>query len=179
MNGLDIFLILVIVVMCGLAIYQRLIRQLMGLGVVYIATVGAGLTYKLGATLTQVIGGLTPLGKFVSFWVMFAIFAITLSIMLKKGFEDVRLPKLGVLDNLLALLPGVICALIIASLLLTTIGYAGSQYWEGLSGLGALFARGYHTSGLQPLLSQFLNYYLMTHFLWFQRAPAMIGYALP
>jgi len=179
MNGFDILLALVIVVFCGLGIYQRLIRQAMSLGVFYLATIGAGLTYRLLATLTQVIGGLTPPGHFVAFWVMFAVFAIALEVMLRKGFEDVQLPKLGFLDNLLGLLPGALCGLIIASLLLTSIGYMSSQSWGGLEGLRILLARGYHNAALRPLLGQFLEAYLTTHVLWFPRIPPILAYALP
>lgn len=179
MNGLDFLLALIVVVFCGLGIHQRLIRQAMSLGVLYLATIGAGLTYRLLATLTQVIGGLTPPGHFISFWVMFAVFAIPLEVMLRKGFEDVRLPKLGFLDNLLGLLPGILCGLIIASLLLTSIGYMASQGWGGLEGLRILLARGFYNAALRPLLGQFLDAYLKTHTLWFPYIPPILGYALP
>ncbi len=177
---MDILLGLVFFIICVLSFYRKLVRQLMALGVVYMATVGAGLAYTYVATFFQAIGGATPtLTQFIMFWVTFMIFVIALEAMLHKGFEEVSLPKLGFLDRALAILPGVLVALIAVSLMMTTMGYSTLVSWKILDPIRVLVYQGYQHSALRPLLGQFLQVYMTTHSLWFPIPPAILGYALP
>ena len=180
MNGLDILLILIFVAICGWAIYQRFLRQLMSVAVLYVATVAAGLGYPYVARFATVIGAETTLGQMIVFWVVFAAVAVALEALLRKGFSDVRLPKIGFLDNLFAVVPGIVCGVIIVTLVLTSLGFSTTESWgEALSFARQGVFSGYNGSGLRPLLSQLLRLYLDLHVLWLSPPTPLIGFALP
>jgi uncharacterized membrane protein required for colicin V production len=178
---MDVVLIAFFVAVCCWAIAQRLLRQLMSLAVFYVATVVAGLFYYHAARIVTVIGGATPrLTEMVMFWILFLAVTTGLELLLRRYFPDVDLPQLGPLDRALALVPGILCGLILASLLITSLGYASSGTWgHGLAHLRAAVARGYDNALLRPPLGQFLSFYLVTHLLWFPTPPPLLAYTLP
>jgi hypothetical protein len=97
---------------------------------------------------------------------------VTLEILMRKGFPDTRLPALGFLDQLLGLLPGVFCGLIVVSLLVATLGHAPQQTWgRALEGLRITTAYMWQSTALRPLLTQFLTVYLGLHKLWMPVPP--------
>lgn len=169
MTLLDVLLIVVFVGICVWAVVQRLLRQLMSLGVSYVATAVSGLFYRPAATFMTAIGGRTPwLTQAVMFWVLFLGVTIALEVLLRRQFPDVRLVKLRFLDYVLALVPGILCGLIVVSLLFTSIGHAAS-------GPGGAPAR----AALRPVMGAFLQFYLFFHRLWFPVTPPLLANALP
>ncbi len=170
---LDILLALLFLTVCILSIVAGLVRQLFSLLVLYLATVAASLLYPYLALFLNPVGGKTPtLTEFISFWVIFIAITVTLEVLLRKGFPDTRLPALGFLDNLLGLLPGIACGLIVVSLLVATLGYAPQQTWgKALEGLRSVTAYLWGESALRPLLSRFLSVYLNLHQLWMPVLP--------
>jgi len=166
---LDIFLLVIVVVACGVAVYRRLLRQLMSLVVLYVATAVAGLFYRLAARFFTAIAGrnMRPL-ETLMFLVLLLVTVVALEVMLRRGFPDVRLPKLGFLDYLLALPAGAIYGLIVASLLLAALAYLSA-------GQGAA----YQAAALREPLGQFLYVYLVAHSLWFSYPPPLLAVALP
>mgnify|MGYP001049651955 CR=1 FL=1 len=170
---LDFLLALIFVGICILSVVAGLIRQLFSLLTLYLATVAAGLLYPYLALFVSPIGGKTPtLTEFIAFWVIFIVITVILEILLRKGFPDTRLPALGFLDQLLGLLPGVVCGLMVVSLLVATLGYAPQQTWgKTLEGLRAAAAYMWQTTALRPLLTQFLTVYLGLHRLWMPVPP--------
>ncbi len=181
MSLLDLVLIVLVALICLAAVAQGLLRQLMSLVVLYIATVVAGLFYPQAAHFVTAIGGKTPtLTQAVMFWVLFLATTLALEGLLRWGFPDTRLPKLKFLDNLLALVPGIPYALILASLLLTSLGYATLHTWGGgLAFLRQMAYQGYHNATLRPLLGQVLSAYLSFHQIWFPTPPPLLAYLLP
>ncbi|HEC33904.1 MAG TPA: CvpA family protein [Chloroflexi bacterium] len=181
LTALDILLLLLFIAFCFIAVIRGLVRQLMSLVVFYIATVAAGLFYPYAALFVTAIAGKTPtLTQAVMFWVLFLSVTIALEVMLSRGFPDTRLPKLGLIDNALAFLPGLLCAFIAVSLLLTSMGYASIRTWgHGLAYLRAGVARGYEQAALRPLMDGFLSLYLVAHRLWFPTPPPLLAYDLP
>jgi uncharacterized membrane protein required for colicin V production len=181
LTALDILLILLFIIVCFWAVIRGLLRQLMSLAVFYLATVVAGLFYPYAALFVTAIGGKTPtLTQVVMFWVLFLTVTIVLEVMLRRGFPDVRLPKLGLLDNVLALLPGILCAFIVVGLVLTSMGYAPVRTWgRGLAYLRVATAYGYERAALRPLIAQFFSLYLAAHRLWFPVPPPLLAYLSP
>lgn len=170
---LDILLALLFVTICVLSIMVGLVRQLFSLLVFYLATAAAGLLYPYLALFLSPVGGKTPtLTHFIAFWVIFTGVTVTLEVLLRKGFPDTRLPALGFLDHLLGLLPGIACGLIVAGLLVATMGHAPQQTWgKALEGLRSVTAYMWEDSALRPLLARFLAGYLDLHKLWMPVLP--------
>ncbi|MBN1954018.1 MAG: CvpA family protein [Anaerolineae bacterium] len=180
MSGLDILMILVFLIMCGVSVVRKLVRQTISVGVVYLATIAAGSLYRAFATFVQAIGGATPsLTQFIMFWLIFIVFSIIMEALLGQGFDDMSLPKIGVLDKILAVIPGAICALVVVCLMLTSFGYSTVASWSFLEPLRIMIARGYQGSALAPILGPALKFYLALHGLWFVRLPPLLAYALP
>jgi uncharacterized membrane protein required for colicin V production len=172
---LDILLALLFLTICILSIVAGLVRQLFSLLVLYLATAAAGLLYPYLALFLSPVGGKTPtLTEFISFWVIFIAVTVPLEILLRRGFPDTRLPALGFLDHLLGLLPGIACGLIVAGLLVATLGYAPQQTWgKALEGLRSATAYLWEDSALRPLLARFLSLYLDLHQLWMPVLPPL------
>ncbi len=170
---LDILLALIFLTVCILSIVAGLIRQWFSLLILYLATAAAGLLYPYLALFLSAIGGKTPtLTQFVAFWAVFIGITVVLEILLRKGFPDTRLPALGFLDQLLGLLPGIVCGFIVAGLLSATLGYAPQQTWgKALEGLRSATAYLWQSSALRPLLTRFLSIYLDLHKLWMPVLP--------
>jgi len=170
---LDILLVLIFLIICALAVLAGLIRQLFSLLALYLATIAAGLLYPSAAVFVSAIGGKTPtLTQFIVFWILFIGVTAALEILLRKGFPDTRLPALSFLDNLLGLLPGAVCGLIVVGLLVATLGYAPQQTWgRALEGLRITTAYVWEHTALRPLLNQFLTLYLGFHRLWMPVPP--------
>ncbi len=170
---LDVLLALLFLTICILSIVAGLVRQLLSLLALYLATVAAGLLYPYLALFVSPVGGRTPtLTEFIAFWVIFTAITVTLEILLRKGFPDTRLPALGFLDHLLGLLPGIVCGLIVVSLLVATLGYAPQQTWgRALEGTRSAVAYMGEQTALRPLLTRFLSLYLSLHKLWMPVLP--------
>lgn len=170
---LDILLALIFLTICILSIVAGLVRQLFRLLVLYLATAAAGLSYPYLVLFISAIGGPTPtLTQFIGFWVIFIAVTVVLEILLREGFPDTRLPALGFLDQLLGLLPGIVCGFIVAGLLVATLGYAPQQTWgKALEGLRSATADMWGESALRPLLARFLTAYLDLHRLWMPVLP--------
>lgn len=163
MNGLDIALVVVFVAVGAWAVYQRLLRQLMTLAVLYLATLVAGSFYVMVTRFFQaIINENSPLWQTFFFWLIFLFVVIALEAILRKLFPDVRLVKIGYLDNLLGLLPGIPCALIACSLLYTSFG----------------FAFGAEAVMMPPVLGGFLRLYMALHAIWMPTPPPLLAYAL-
>jgi len=180
MTGLDVLVGLTFLGICVGAVVRGLLRQLMSLLVLFFATVIAGVLYPYGALALAVIGEQAPtLADGVAFLLLFAFFTVILELILKASFPDTRLPRLGVFDHVLALAPGVLCALVVSALLLTTLGHAARQPWGTLiPGVRVALARAYRHSALKPYLALFLDYYLRSLQIWFRRPPPLLSYLL-
>jgi uncharacterized membrane protein required for colicin V production len=173
---LDGVLVLVFGGVCMLALIQGFIRTWMTLFAFYLATVVAGLAYPYAARYVTAIGGRYPsLTETVMFWVLFAVVSIVIEVATRRGFPDVRLLALKVFDNFLAILPGIVCGIIVASLLLSSLGHSTRQMWgDGDSpGRGTLY-RAYLGASLGPALRTALDLYLLVH-PWFVRPPPLMA----
>jgi len=177
---LDILLALIFIAICVGALIRGVLRQLMSLAVLYIATVVGGLIYPLGARLFTRGGGQTPsITEALTFAILFLVTTTGLELAMERGFPDTKLPKLSILDNILGLIPGVICGLIVISLILSTIGHATTLPWGGYESPGRMsLATACWNTALRPFLSRFMEIYLTTHRLWFPTPPPLLAYLL-
>ena len=99
--------------------------------------------------------------------------------LLKKGFPDVRLPKLGIMDSLLGLLPGILSALIVASLVLTSLGHSTLRTWQFLEFLRTPVFRGVENAFLNPFLGRVHAVHMALHALWMPTPPPLLSFILP
>lgn len=177
---LDFLLALIFLTLCIVSAVRGLLGSLLSLMVLYLATAAGGLLYPYAALFVSAIGGKTPtLTHFIVFWILFIGVTVALEVSLRKGFPDTSLPALGILDHVLGLLPGILCGLIVISLLLFSIGYAPQQTWgKVLSGLRVTTAYLYDQSGLCAPLAQFLSFYMTLHKLWMPVPPPIVGHGL-
>ena len=114
------------------------------------------------------------------FWIVFLATVITLEVMVRRGFTDTSLVKLHFMDNVLALLPGILIATIVVSLLLSSMGYSTQGSWGGALGfLRTMVYQGYYNAASRPLLSQFLAVYLKLHSLWLPVPTPLLAFGLP
>lgn len=176
LTTLDGVLILVFAGMCLLALVQGFIRTWVTLFGFYLATVVAGLAYPYAARYVTAIGGRYPsLTETIMFWVLFAIVSIVVEVTTRRGFPDVRLPELKVFDNFLAILPGILCGIIITSLLLSSLGHSTRQLWGASDspGRGVLY-QAYLGASFGPELRTALDLYLRVH-PWFVRPPPLMA----
>lgn len=170
---IDVLLILIFVGVCIWAVVRGLLRQTLTLGVLFFSTAIVGFGYPYVAYYFQAIGGRRPiLTEGIVFILLFIILVVALEVLLQKAMPNTRLPKLGVLDNILALGPGALCALIIIALLLSAIGYATSDRGGSLS-------QAAWNASLRPFLGRFMETYMGLHTLWFPTPPPLLGYLIP
>jgi len=133
MNELDI--ILIVIILAGIVIGWRrgLIRVLISIASIYIIVIVAGYVYRpVGDTLA---GGLGRLGiregttGAQNFAYIVALIALTLVSELgsRNSFEATRIRSLGVLNNVLGALAGIIFGMLWASLFLVPLQYSAAR----------------------------------------------------
>lgn len=178
---LDVILGLIFVVVCVIALTQGLLRQLMTLGILYLGTVFVGVSYSIIAHFMQAIGPNAPtLREAIVFLFVMSFFVFIMELVMRRWFPNTRFPKLGVFDTILAIIPGILSAAIIVGLLLSTLGYATSGPWgSSLAGVRDALARSVNRSLITPYVSQFMEYYTLTHRIWFRPMPPLLDYLVP
>jgi len=153
--------------------FSRLVRALLGLVELWMATLLSGLLYKALAFRLQALTGRNPvLGRGL-------IFDILLLVFLVAGYISTRiaskLPALGVLDNLLALLVGVVIAVLLLALLVNSLGVMTSERWSanptGWGRLRAVFV----TSRIRQWTAPMLRLYAWSFVPFFQGIPPALA----
>lgn len=173
-------MLVIFIAVCIWSLVQRLVRQTMTLAVLFVCTAIAGYAYPYGAIALAAIQEEAPtLADGLAFLIIFLFFAIALELLLRQAFPDTRLVRLRALDNLLGLLPGVLSALIIVTLVFSVVGHSAGRSWGEIAPLArrTLFAAA-RDAALRPYLAQVMDYYLDAHVLWFPRTPPLLGYLL-
>jgi hypothetical protein len=173
---------LAFIAICVLSLTQGVMRQLISLGVLYFCTAVVGFLYPVAAHFTQALGGeaFSSIRETVVFLILMVSATIGLEALTRKWFPDTRFPRLGVFDIILAIGPGIICGLIVASLLVATLGFLASEPWGGnrvpIQNAVSAWVR---DAQIRPILSQFTHFYMLTQRFWFRRLPPIYSYLLP
>jgi hypothetical protein len=153
----DIIMGVIALVVLVWAIKEKLLRTAIDVILLYFSTMIAGLLYPLAVAYFGPVTGMSPMFKAVLFWIIFVIVLLVAEFGTRRAFPDTWFPKLRVFDNILAILPAILSALIICSMFLAIWSYVRP-------GLPA-----FRTSVSCRYISQFHDIYLGLH-PWF-RAP--------
>jgi len=173
----SIELVLLATVACVAAGYtQGIVRGVITIVILYIATGLAATFYQVAAPYTGLVKAILTLpltGNFsldvtldngtlaFSFGLLTVLTWLVLEIAMRVSFQDTSLPGLGVLDNLGGVIVYLIVGVLVASLLFNALGY------------GRL--RPTHDRALlRPAFSQVVYLHYATQSFWFPRRPPAI-----
>jgi uncharacterized membrane protein required for colicin V production len=180
---LDLILLLLIVAFGALGYKQRIVRGIMTILVLYLATGAAATLYRPFAPYAGIIwrllesivsgqllsqGAGAPSAENVdgdslslSFCLLTVIVWIVVEVLIRASFRDTRLPGLGVLDNLGGTLVYLLVGLVVASLLFNAIGYGRLR-------------RVHDQALLRPRFNQVVYIHYAAQSFWFPKQPPPI-----
>lgn len=173
------FVPLIIIVYATAVGYSRgIVRGILTLIILYIATAVAALFYRAAAPYTYAVGEVitlnmeasvedaAPLGaQAFAFVLLTVIFWLLLELIGRATFQTPNLPQIGVLDNLGGVLIHLAVGVLVASLLFNAIGYGRSRpKHDGAS--------------LRRTFNQVLYVHYSTQSFWFQSPPPIYTYDL-
>ena len=169
-----------LIIVCATAVgySRRIVRGVLTIIILYIATTVAALLYRAAAPYTYAIGEVitfnleasiedaVPLGdQAFSFVLLTAIFWLILELIGRAIFQTPNLPQIGVLDNLGGVLIHLAVGVLAASLMFNAIGYGRSRSkHDGAS--------------LRHTFNQVLYVHYSTQSFWFQSPPPIYTYDL-
>lgn len=154
---------------------QRMAQALFALGITWAATLMSAVLYREAAYRIQAIAGDNPTQvRGIMFDVLLVIFVIVGYILIKLSFPVTKLPKLGILDNLMGLVLGVIVAILLVALLTNSMGVMVMDRWETNEDGWAQFRTTYLRSGLRPITSPFLAAYSWLFTPFFRTLPPVL-----
>ncbi len=169
--------LLLIVIGGGLIAFftkERVLRALFTLFIVWAVTLTSASLYRPAAERLEMV---FPDQTLIQGW-LFIIFLILFSVigyvMLHKAFPDTQLPKLGILDNVLGLIFGVVIAAIVVSLILNAVGVMVQEQWAGDRQGWANSRASYQNSILRPWTGQVIGIYQLTFFIFFNPMPSVL-----
>ena len=152
-----------------------LMRALFAAIALWAVTLLSAATYTGVAFRVQAIGGANlSLFRGIVFDTMLVVLLVVGYILVHIAFPDTKLPKLGLLDNLLGMVVGVVIAVILVSLLLNSMGAMVAERWlTNETGWVSLRAQ-YFGSGLRPYTSSVLSAYGWLFALFFRGLPPVL-----
>lgn len=170
--------LLIIVYAIAVGYSRRIVRGVLTIIILYIATTVAALLYRAAAPYTYAVGEVitfnleasiedaVPLGdQAFSFVLLTAIFWLILELIGRAIFQTPNLPQIGVLDNLGGVLIHLAVGILVASLMFNAIGYGRSRsQHDGAS--------------LRRTFNQVLYVHYSTQSFWFQSPPPIYTYDL-
>ena len=130
MGPLDLLIIFVAVGVVAFLTYQRMLRALFSLAILWTATLLSALLYKEAAYRFKAITGSNPpLAEGAFFIGLFILFFVIGYIVIYVSFPVTKLPKLGFLDYVMGFLLSLVVAAVIVALLHNAIGVMVSGRW--------------------------------------------------
>ncbi|MGC9394631.1 MAG: CvpA family protein [Anaerolineae bacterium] len=130
MGLLDLLIIFVAVGVVAFLTYQRMLRVLFSLAVLWTATLLSALLYEEAAYRFKAITGSNPsLAEGAFFIGLFLLFFVIGYVVIYLSFPVTKLPKLGFLDYVLGFFLSLIVAAVIAALLHNAVGVMVSGRW--------------------------------------------------
>lgn len=158
---IEMFVLLVAVALAAVGCNQGVIRGIVTLLFIYVAT---GLAAALYIVSAPYIGA--PLGgestrntRALSFFVITLVLCIVLEFVWRRQFRDTSLPKLRFLDRLGGFVLYVVVGALVATLLFNTIGYS---QWGRSS---------HNRASLRPIFNRVLATYYRIQSFWFPGDP--------
>jgi uncharacterized membrane protein required for colicin V production len=165
---IEVLLLLLIVVGATVGYNRRIIRGLVTLPFLYVATGFATLLYEptspyIGAPFGDFREIEPPRGvKVFAFFVLMLAIWLALEGISRALFRDMSLPKLGILDNLGGVLIHLVIGVLIAALIFNALGY--TQRWREYGSA--------RRAKLAPIFLQVVHAGYMAQSFWFSGTPA-------
>ncbi len=166
---IEMALLLVVVGFCAIGCTQDIIRGLVSLAMLYIASGVAAVFYRAIAPFVGAPfgGGVNGNILALSFGLLTVVVWVALEALVRVTFRDTSIPALGILDNLGGLLIYLLIGVLVASLLFNTIGYG---YWG---------YRVHDNAFLRPAFNRVLYLHYTAQSFWFPRGlPPIYAYDL-
>jgi len=175
LQAIDVAMLLIVVCFAAASCTQGILRGVMTVAALYIATGIAATFYPTIApyvsAFQQVLKTLlgsgtdTTLSVHVdngtlafSFSLLTVVIWVVLELLGRGSFQDTSLPALGILDKLGGIIVYLLVGILVATLLFNAIGYGGG--------------RGVHDAALlRPQFNQVLRLHYITQLFWFPRRP--------
>lgn len=154
---IEMALLLVVVGFGAIGCTQDIIRGLMSLVMLYVASGVAAVSYRAIAPFVGAPfgGGVNHNILALSFGLLTVVLWGALEIISRVTFRDTSIPALGILDNLGGLLIYLLIGVLVASLLFNTIGYG---YWG---------YRVHDNASLRPAFNRVLYLHYTAQSFWF------------
>jgi hypothetical protein len=179
----ELVLMLMVIGLLAISCRQGIIRGIMTIVILYIATGIAATFYrhfgpflgKLLQVLAKLIVAFVPIPQLtttfdgrvdhtvlaISFLLITVLIAIVLEIISRFSFRDTRLPSLGIVDTLGGAVVLLLVGLLITSLLFNTLGYGWMR-------------RTHQKARLRPVFNQVIYLHYVTQSFWFPAEPPPI-----
>jgi hypothetical protein len=163
---------------CAIGYLRRIVRGILSIVIVYLATVAAAFLYRgvapfvnaileiLSFNLEASVEDLAPLGAQAFTFALITVFVwFMLELIRRATFQTPELSQIGILDNLGGLMVHLVLGILIASLLFNTAGYGRSRPSHD---------RAYFRQTFNQVLALHYN----TQAFWFQDPPPIYVYDL-
>ena len=158
MTPFDFLLIIFGVGIVVFGAFQRMLRMLFMLAVVWLAT--------YGVTNPQLVLGV--------FLVLFMLLTIAGYAVSRLAFPITKLPKIGFLDVLMGGLIGAAVAALVLSLVFNTLGFMVNERWEVQTQTWYSLRSQFLGARLLPYIRQVMNYYAWTFTFFYREFPAVL-----
>lgn len=154
---------------------ERMLRALLGLAIFWAATLLSAIGYEYVTFLLQaVVGRNVVLARGIVFDTLLLLAFLVGYIIIRVAFPVTKLPKLGILDNLMGFLLGCSIAILFLALLVNSLGVMVVEYWESNPDGWAMLRYQYLSSGLRPYTSPILKGYSMLFTIFFRGLPPVL-----
>lgn len=159
MTAIDWMVIFIGIFLIAFFTYQRLVKALFGLVVVWAATLSSSLLYEEAAFRTQAVTGGNPiLAEGLLLVLLFVLFLVIGIVVVHVAFPVTKLPSIGVLDYGLGFLVAVLIAVLVGVFLLNAAGVMVREVWRDQRAWSQWSAM-YYPSLLRPYAHQVLVVY--------------------
>ncbi len=171
MSALDLLMILLGIVIVALFTWQRMLRALFFLVIIWASTLVAALAYQEAALRTKAITGANvPLAQGLFFIGIFMLVLVIGYILVAVAFPVTHLPRLGVLDYFMGMLIGVIAAALVATVLINGWGVMVNEVWKNRQAW-AQWNAPFAISMLRPWTRQVMGLYRVLFLPFFRQLP--------
>jgi uncharacterized membrane protein required for colicin V production len=175
MTAYDWLLIFLGVGLVVMFTFERLVRALFALIIVWAATLAAAALYRQVAFRIQAATGPNPtLNRGLVFDALLAMIVVAGYVVIRLAFPVTKLPKIGILDHLMGLLLGAIVAILVVSLLVNSMGVMVMERWSTDAAAWQSLRLAYQGSGLRPFTSQVLAIYAWAFVPFFSGLPPVL-----
>ena len=175
MTPFDFLLIIFGVGIVIFGAFQRMLRMLFMLIVVWLAAFLGALSYEYVTVPVQALAPNNPTAvEGMVFLVLFLLFTIAGYVVSRLAFPVTKLPKIGFLDVLMGGLIGIVVAAVMLSLVFNTLGFIVSERWETQTTAWISLRSQFLGARLLPYVRQVMNVYVRAFTPFFRDVPPVL-----